>query len=426
MIVDFTVKNFRSFKDRETLSAEAGERLRKFNASNTMLISKTRILKNLLLFGPNGSGKSNMLIALKLMKQMILNDPVNVTQKLPYQPFAFSNDQGRPTLFQIDFFYEGTEYQYCFSYNAEEILSESLKTRPPRHSKFKLFFERGKNKNFVPQSLRRILKQTKPNSLLLYNAQKNNDQLAINVMKWFSENLIFFDDFQINEDMLEMVDQPDIKNAIIEFLQFADFNIEDVTIEKVAVPPMPQEFKKILNQIGGNVQLPTTQSRLFTVHKIYNADGEVIGKRQWDLNSESLGTQKIFLIALVLLYAQKYGDNKTLIFDEFDDSLHVELSKNLVQVFNSSENMNQIISTTHELQLLDQNLRVDQIYLFEKDFEGISTLNSIFDFDDSRNKGRTDIGYMKRYIKGRYGAYPQIELKEMEEALKGIKKEKKE
>ena len=123
---------------------------------------------------------------------------------------------------------------HCFSYNAEEILSESLKTRPPRHSKFKLFFERGKNKNFVPQSLRRILKQTKPNSLLLYNAQKNNDQLAINVIKWFSENLIFFDDFQINEDMLEMVDQPDIKNAIIEFLQFADFNIEDVTIEKVA------------------------------------------------------------------------------------------------------------------------------------------------------------------------------------------------
>ncbi|HJD09474.1 MAG TPA: ATP-binding protein [Candidatus Ligilactobacillus faecavium] len=420
MIVDFTVENFRSFKNQEILSAEAGERLRKYNASNTLMISKTRLLKNLLLFGPNGSGKSNMLIALKLMKQMILNDPVNVTQKLPYQPFAFSNDQGKPTLFQIDFFYEDTEYQYRFSYNAEKILSESLKIRPPRHSKFKVYFERSKSKDFVPQSLRQILKQTKQNSLLLYNAQKNNDQPAINVMKWFSENLIFFDDFQVNENMLEMVNQPDIKNAIIEFLQFADFNIEDVTVEKIAVPPMPQEFKKILNQIGGNVQLPTTQSRLFTIHKVYDANGKVVGKRQWDLNSESLGTQKIFLIALALLYARKYGDNKTLIFDEFDDSLHVELSKNLVRIFNSTENMNQIISTTHELQLLDQNLRVDQIYLFEKDFEGISTLGSIFDFDDSRNKGRTDIGYMKRYIKGKYGAYPQIELEEMREALKGV------
>ena len=422
MIVDITVENFRSFKNQEILSAEAGERLRKYNASNTLMISKTRLLKNLLLFGPNGSGKSNMLIALKLMKQMILNDPVNVTQKLPYQPFAFSNDQGKPTLFQIDFFYEDTEYQYRFSYNAEKILSESLKIRPPRHSKFKVYFERSKSKDFVPQSLRQILKQTKQNSLLLYNAQKNNDQPAINVMKWFSENLIFFDDFQINENMLEMVNQPDIKNAIIEFLQFADFNIEDVTVEKIAVPPMPQEFKKILNQIGGNVQLPTTQSRLFTIHKVYDANGKVVGKRQWDLNSESLGTQKIFLIALALLYARKYGDNKTLIFDEFDDSLHVELSKNLVRIFNSTENMNQIISTTHELQLLDQNLRVDQIYLFEKDFEGISTLDSIFDFDDSRNKGRTDIGYMKRYIKGKYGAYPQIELGEMQEALKGVEK----
>lgn len=422
MIVDFTVENFRSFKNQEILSAEAGERLRKYNASNTLMISKTRLLKNLLLFGPNGSGKSNMLIALKLMKQMILNDPVNVTQKLPYHPFAFSNDQGKPTLFQIDFFYEDTEYQYRFSYNAEKILSESLKIRPPRHSKFKVYFERSKSKDFVPQSLRQILKQTKQNSLLLYNAQKNNDQPAINVMKWFSENLIFFDDFQVNENMLEMVNQPDIKNAIIEFLQFADFNIEDVTVEKIAVPPMPQEFKKILNQIGGNVQLPTTQSRLFTIHKVYDANGKVVGKRQWDLNSESLGTQKIFLIALALLYARKYGDNKTLIFDEFDDSLHVELSKNLIRIFNSTENMNQIISTTHELQLLDQNLRVDQIYLFEKNFEGISTLDSIFDFDDSRNKGRTDIGYMKRYIKGKYGAYPQIELEEMQEALKGVEK----
>lgn len=422
MIVDFTVENFRSFKNQEILSAEAGERLRKYNASNTLMINKTRLLKNLLLFGPNGSGKSNMLIALKLMKQMILNDPVNVTQKLPYQPFAFSNDQGKPTLFQVDFFYEDTEYQYRFSYNAEKILSESLKIRPPRHSKFKLYFERNKKKDFIPRNLRQILKQTKQNSLLLYNAQKNNDQVATNVTKWFSENLIFFDDFQVNENMLEMVNQPDIKNAIIEFLQFADFNIEDVTVEKVAVPPMPQEFKEILSQIGGNVQLLTTQSRLFTIHKVYDANGKVVGKRQWDLNSESLGTQKIFLIALALLYARKYGDNQTLIFDEFDDSLHVELSKNLVRIFNSTENMNQIISTTHELQLLDQNLRVDQIYLFEKDFEGISTLDSIFDFDDSRNKGRTDIGYMKRYIKGKYGAYPQIELEEMREALQKVGK----
>ena len=36
MLIDFSVKNYKCFKDWNTLSMETGERLRKFAASNTL------------------------------------------------------------------------------------------------------------------------------------------------------------------------------------------------------------------------------------------------------------------------------------------------------------------------------------------------------------------------------------------------------
>ena len=67
----------------------------------------------------------------------------------------------------------------------------------------------------------------------------------------------------------------------------------------------------------------------------------------------------------------------------------------------------------HEHQLADQLLLlldVIQIYFVEKDFTGESDLYSIFDFDDST---RGDIGYYKRYMKGAFGAIPNIDAKNL-------------
>jgi hypothetical protein len=75
------------------------------------------------------------------------------------------------------------------------------------------------------------------------------------------------------------------------------------------------------------------------------------------------------------------------------------------------------ILTTHELQLLNSKLRTDQIYLVEKDFQGKSSLKSIFDFNDSRNSSRQDVQFMKKYIEGRFGALPQIDVDEMLKSL---------
>lgn len=122
-------------------------------------------------------------------------------------------------------------------------------------------------------------------------------------------------------------------------------------------------------------------------------------------------------IALCIL-ASLESPGKVLLFDEFDDSFHLNLSKALVKIFNSKSNFNQFILTSHALELLECELRKDQIFFAEKDFDGESHLYSIFDFLDLNS--RTDISYLNRYLQGEFGAIPQVHINSI---LKLINKE---
>lgn len=422
MIVDFSVKNFRSFKDKVILSAEAGERLRKYNETNTEIIDEKRLLKSIFLFGPNGTGKSNLLRGLNLMREMVLNDPPKVTNKLPYDPFALGLDnQQNPTEFEISFTYKKDTYTYFFSYIESEIIDESLYIY---HEDEKVtYFKRHKGEySKIPDSLRAVSEQTKKNSLLLYNAQKVNDINSSNVIEWFNNNLIFFSDFTegLDDKIKKLINEPLIKQALIKFLKFADINIEDFATQETKLPKMSENLKKLVEELGIKPEEEMITTEIMTEHKCYDDEGRVISRKFLNINNESAGTRKLFLIGLMLVYAKKFGDNKTLIFDEFEDSLHCELSVALVRILNSKHNNSQVISTTHELKILDSGLRTDQIYFVEKDFKGISNIKSIFDFKDSKGHGRVDITYVRRYIAGLYGAYPHIDMHEMNNALNDI------
>ncbi|APX71923.1 ATP-binding protein [Companilactobacillus allii] len=418
MLINFEVQNFTSIKDRISLSAETGERLRKFRDSNTITENGISLLKSLLIFGPNGSGKSNLLDGLHLMRGMVLNNTSNATENFRYYyPFKLnSNSQKNDVSFLVEFNYVNQTYRYEFSFNRNEITSEKLTLI--NSIKDMVYFDRDhQNFDVLPDNLKEVSIITRANSLLLFNAQQYNDEVSINVFKWFKQDLIFVNDTVVSDQLIDLMKNDFIKDEFLKFLQFADFNIVNVNIREVGIPPIPEQFKQIINSLDSNIELPTTRQELYAVHKKYNDDGDVIENEEIPLSMESRGTQKIFLIALSIIDAQVNGNGKTLLFDEFDDSLHFELSNALIHVFNSVQNKNQFILTTHELQLLDADLRVDQIYLMEKDFQGVSDLKSVFDFSDARTSGRRDIAFMRRYMEGRFGAMPQIDVDSMLSSL---------
>lgn len=408
MLIDFSVKNFTSFKNLTTLSAETGERLRKFKETNTFQNKNPHLLKNLLLFGPNGSGKSQLIGALGTM-QMIVTRPTHaITDKLFYNPFSFDEQsRNEDTYFNINIEINNKIYEYSFEYNSERIAREVLYTFA--NDKKIVLFERNDDQVVVKnKTLESSLPKLRKNSLFLYMAQSENDPDAGAVFSWFAKNLIFINNGTgIPMEMIGLIDDEHLKQEMISFLRFADFNITDIKVRELPFPTQDSNFQKFVESF--DVKLPEKNRALYTVHKVYK-DNKVVSEGELPLSSESIGTQRIFYIVLVMIYAQITGNEKTIIIDEFDDSLHEELTKAMVKVFNSKQNLNQFIVTTHDLQLLDSDLRIDQMYLLEKDFHGISELKSIFDFEDTRNKGRSDISFAKRYMQGRFGAMPVIDV----------------
>lgn len=391
MLIDFTVNNFASFKDTTILSAETGSRLRKFKEKNTFQTKSPNLLKSLFLFGPNGSGKSQLIRALGTMQELVLHSTQTVTDELAYNPFLFNEDSKKQdTYFAVTIELNNVIYKYSFSYNQQRINQEAL-TKIENKREIVLFSRKKDKVEIYNELLKSSIPKLRDNELLLYLAQSENDPDSGAVFKWFARDLMFIHDkIIIPSSMLNLMQNEHLKKEMISFLNFADFNITDIKIRDIEINGQKQKY-------------------LFTVHTIYDGD-KVVSSGELPLGAESLGTQRLFYIVLALMSAQTNGNQKTIIIDEFDISLHVELATALVHIFNSKENLNQFIIATHDIQLLDADLRIDQIYLIDKDFHGISNLKSIFDFEDARNKGRRDISFAKRYLQGTFGAVPVIDV----------------
>lgn len=418
LLIEFGLNNFASFKDKAILTAETGERLWKYKETNTFEAPDVSLLKSLLIFGANGAGKSQLINGLRQMQNMVIQGTQTVTQQLPYNPFAF-NPQNRiiPTSFYIKIKKDSTIYEYSFSYNSIEFIEEKLYIITG--NKKNLYFSRkGTKVETSSELLSDVEKKLRKNELLLYLAQQENDVYASEVYKWFYEDLMFVNtNNRIPNNFLKLMRQPNLKKEMVSFLNFADFNITDIKVRKISVN-IPEKARQIFQMM--EQEAPQSLLQLYTIHKSYDDHGKVIGTSELPLEMESLGTQRLFFIVLAIIFSQIHGNNKTMIIDEFDDSLHHELASTLVDIFNSSQNNNQYILTTHDYNLLDNDIRIDQIYFIEKNFMGCSNLRSAFDFTDSRTNARHDIHLAKKYIQGEYGAMPIIDLEGLKKVLENV------
>lgn len=422
MLIDFTIKNFRSFMDEAILSAETGARLTKYKQTNTFSQLRVPVLKNLMIFGPNGAGKSQLFNALYLMRHLVINGGAKtVTEELPYTPFKFDRQSiQRPTTFAVKFEKDNRVYEYSFSYTNEVINSEKLTVGNGRTQKVYFHFVNNEAVQLSPQ-LTDPEKKLRKNALFIYIAQQENDSVATEVYKWFVQDLVFIKPSEgVPAQFLNLMKNDVLKREMVDFLNFADFNITGIDVRKIPVN-IPPEVAKFMGEMG-TPKPPKSLMQLYTIHQIYDEDGNVVGGEELPLSDESVGTQKLFVIVLAMIFSQIHHNGKTILIDELDDSLHYELSNGLVKIFNSAENDNQYIISTHNFNLLDAGVRVDQIYFVEKNFMGQSDLKSAFDFTDSRGNARRDAGFAKKYIQGQYGAVPVIDTDSLLRMLDSVKK----
>lgn len=404
MLVDFKVTNFRSFNGTVDFSMETGEKLRKFSKTNTFKTKHGSLLKNAVVFGGNANGKTNLLIAMRFLRQLLISPTVSNLQNLPTDTFGYNDGN---TEFDITFIKNEKKYRYQLTYNQNIVISESLKIND------KIYLSRLDNEIVsVPNDLKPLIKGLRENQLLLFFAQASNDAEATAAFSWFIEDLVFVDTDVISIERFKSLNKPEFKEKFLSFLQAADFNIIDVEVLEKKVQTPQVNFKLVDNIVSeaNHNYVDMTVYELYSTHSAKNGEFKLF------FDNESSGTKVFIVLAFYIL--QNELANKVLLIDEFDRSFHVELAQALMTIFNSEKQGNQFVLTTHELALMDYNLRPDQIWFAEKNRYGETELFSVFDFDDKGLK-RSDFGYKKRYLEGRYGASQIINMKALKDSWEG-------
>ena len=87
MLVNFTVKNYRSFKEERTFSMEASSIEEHEEA--VIKAGNHRLFPLTIIYGANSSGKSNLISAIYTMRRMVMDSVrLNESDPLLYVPFA--------------------------------------------------------------------------------------------------------------------------------------------------------------------------------------------------------------------------------------------------------------------------------------------------------------------------------------------------
>lgn len=410
MLVDFKVKNCLSYKEETIFSMVSGSRVRKLKETHTMQQNKVSLVKSAFIFGPNGSGKSNLFAAFKVLRSLLFNFESlnNMKQmRLPYQPFKLGGDREQPTEFMISLIVDEQLVEYEVHYNREQIVYErfsKVQKTQTKHYFVRTYDEYKKEYTYeiAKKTQSELISYTRPNTAFLAILNVFNDKDAALIYEWFMDKIIFLDESShlAGHPLIRKLEQDDFKQQVLQLLKIADFSIQDVMAKRV------ERMEK--NSIAHSFEMDAVVQEMdIDLHYLsFDECGAPIGTKTINWTMDSKGTVRMLYLACVMVDAHNKG--KTIFIDEFDTAFHVTICEFLMAIMNSKRNENnQFIVTSHEIDLLDQPLRPDQIWFVNKSFKNESELYSLFDFADLHKK-RADLSYAKRYLKGEFGATPVI------------------
>lgn len=420
MLVEFRVKNFKSFQDESVLSMVASSDKSLPNNTITTLIIKHKLLRSAVIYGANASGKSNLIEALIFADHFIRKSAKNEPDEhIAVKPFLLDHESRQmPSEFEFSFIHRKVLYQYGFSVDHQRVHSEWLIASPKGRAQ--IWFERtlkdGKNDQyewyFGPNLKGKKAQQrdlTKPNSLFFSVAVAFNNQQLARVYEWFAKRFQFIDSQSrhvlTQVAALESVKNPQIHSSVQKMLKIADLGVIDFSIEEVA---RREEDLRDVPDTRRSLLLGEEQFRIHMQHR------DKLGKSvSFAFEDESVGTRRLFGLSSALIDVLSKGN--VIVIDELDASLHPWIMKALVTLFNdpdSNPHNAQLIFNTHDVTLFDHSIfRRDQIWLIEKDRGGASHLYPLLKFSPRKNEALT-----KGYLQGRYGAIPFIR----EDLLKGL------
>lgn len=437
MLIRFVVENVFSFGDRKEFTTIPNKRLETlkehiYNECNF------EFLKIASIYGANGAGKSNLIKSVRLFQTLVTKEKSPLLLRDTF--FKFNKDKDKSQIFAIEFIQDAKSFLYAIEIKSNKIKTEELYLSGLGKKADKLIYERKTDKHghtqinfhkeFENDEKSQVLKSVliedfiKPDELIL-KLLSNRDNRFLkdikNAYKWFDTTLQIITPDSKPRALAHLIDvDSEFKKFAKDIMCSFNTGVSDLISEKKELKEyFGEDNEKELDKIQKNIEdspnkmiglrsnngdeIIIVKDNNDIVVKSLKVKHEGINNESalFDLIDESDGT--IRLLDFIPAFKNVITNNKVFLIDEIERSIHPLLIKELIQKFSlDNKTKGQLIFTTHETNLLDQNIfRKDEVWFVEKNKKGSTDLYSLNEF-----KPHKSIDIQKGYLNGRYGSIP--------------------
>lgn len=423
MIINFSIQNFGSVKDKQTLTFEA-DKSDHLENSYVIHTNGLRLLKIALIYGANASGKTTILKALEFLRKIVLEPETKKTDELDFQPFLFDSETpNQNSVISIEFLANDTKYFYEVEFFRKAVVNETLNFYNPnkanvykRTTDINNQFTEIKfgSKIKIDKTIEKNLEaNTLWNNTVLGGFIKTNVDVKElkEAVEWFKNYLrpLIFTKTQLEGFVTSKIDKGELsKLDVINILKKADFHISDIVIQKEEkeIPDGFIEFvKNQLKAPDNEVKKLEEKGKITSVNIEFE---HTVNQTKYTLpiEMESQGTRRFYgfagLLALLIKKSTAFP------IDELESSLHPDLYMHFILSFLLNTDKSQIIATTHNREILDNKdvFRNDAIWFTHKNEKCSTELFSLADFDSSIVRNTTNI--YNAYKSGKLKATPNL------------------
>jgi len=428
MITKFSVENWMSFRDPVSFSMLATKERQHGDRLPRAKKYQMRILPISAIYGGNASGKTNFFKALNFARILVVKgtQPEGLIRVEPFRlDPAFAK---KPSRFSFELLIDEIIYEFSFAVTRHEIVEERLVEI--LSSSEKTLYERKNGQIEFDPSLKKdqflefAFRGTRDNQLFLTNSVNQKVDRFNPVYDWFKNDLVLiapdsrfrpFEQFLQEEHPLYAT-----MNSSLALLDTGIMHLEseDIPLENLSLPEsLKAKLQEDLKE-GMTLRLLGPFKERFVFSR---KDGEIIARKlvtyhqgadgkevKFEIDQESDGSQRVIDLLPAFLEIAAPGTAKVFVVDELDRSMHTMLTRQLIEGYLAScseDTRAQLLFTTHDALLMDQSLfRRDEMWVAERDREGVSTLVSFSEFKDVRY----DKDIRKSYLQGRLGGTPKI------------------
>lgn len=417
MLISFTVSNFLSFNEPQTLSMNAGKE--RNHSERIFRGNGLRLNKCMTIFGANASGKSCLIKAIRFARQLVVNDFPNHFSNSYFRLIPDNKD--KPSTFSFNLLIDGKNINYTFSVIlfTGTITKESLSFISSRGRIVTIFERDLSNGEFHIGNY--FKSKEAVNKLNIYGDDSISDDHILFLhlinqgkVKLFSENPElrilryiygwFKNHLSISgpNDILTKYPYFSEENMhdIAKLLSALGIGISDVKIEEISADQIRThvpdrvlsdvikslERSSFFNNTLSNARTMIRSSKSFYIIEL-DENREPIYKTiefahsnkniYFELSEESDGTARLLDLIELLMPADS---ERVFVIDEIDRCLHPDLTVKIISEYLKLANTQntQLIVTSHESRLLDVDiLRRDEINFTVKTPTGATIINPL-------------------------------------------------